>query len=311
MLLWGLKILVLGLSVWLLYAEVINNPDFRDNARRVISGELDVSFPYFLAALLLVCINWGLETAKWKVLIRDLEQQSWSRAFKAVLSGVFVSFFTPNRAGEFVGRVIYVHQKKIEASVLTLAGSLAQNICTLLFGGLAALIFFTENTLDSLVALGFFIPFSVATLFFYFNLDRLVVILRYLGLKRRWLKYFLPVRHLETSRLLSVLCLSALRYLVFSLQFILVFRAFNLPVGFGEAITGVGVMFLVQSILPSIALLEFTSRGLAIHYAFDIAPSYELLLLLSSYTVWLINVFLPGFIGAVLFQFNRKSDVDL
>ncbi|MDX5321117.1 MAG: hypothetical protein LPK45_08425, partial [Bacteroidota bacterium] len=124
--LWALKALVLLLSVWLLYKEVILNERFRTSLAKILTGELEVRMEGLVFVFLLLFVNWAFETLKWKVLISEFESPSFLHAYKAIFTGALISLFTPNRMGEFAGRVLYVKEKKIEAAILTIAGSLAQ-----------------------------------------------------------------------------------------------------------------------------------------------------------------------------------------
>ncbi len=299
------------LSIWLLYREVLVNQKFRDNFSAILHGEVPINGVWLIPIFLLLFLNWALETKKWQVLIRSFAEPTFLLSYKAILTGVFVSFFTPNRVGEFAGRVIYLKEKKVEASLLTMAGSLAQNVCTYLFGSLAALFFFAEEPIEWMLGGAILCFLTLTLLFLYFNIDRLVGLLLLVRLPKKWMKYFLPIRRLTRMQLMKALGLSALRYAVFSVQFVLMFKVLSIPISFGMALQGVGLSFLIQSVLPSIALLEVASRGFAAHYAFQVAPEFDASILFASYSIWLINLFLPGMVGAILFLFNNKKDVDL
>ena len=60
---------------------------------------------WFLISLILflMLVNWGIEAVKWQLLIAKIEKISLFRAFKAVMTGVSVSIFTPNRTGAIPG----------------------------------------------------------------------------------------------------------------------------------------------------------------------------------------------------------------
>ena len=60
---------------------------------------------YFLYALVLVFFNWGFEAIKWKYMIKKIEYITFSVALKSVFAGVSTGIFTPNRVGEFAGKV--------------------------------------------------------------------------------------------------------------------------------------------------------------------------------------------------------------
>ena len=63
----------------------------------------------FLAAvLLLMPLNWMLEVRKWQVLSSNSVQLSFNDSLKAVLAGLNTGFITPNRIGEFAGRILFL-----------------------------------------------------------------------------------------------------------------------------------------------------------------------------------------------------------
>ena len=85
--------------------------------------------------LLLMLVNWSIESVKWKILIAKIERVSFFRAFKAVMTGVSVSLFTPNRTGDYLGRVFILEKgNHIEGILITLIGSFAQIIVTISVG---------------------------------------------------------------------------------------------------------------------------------------------------------------------------------
>ena len=64
----------------------------------------------FWLVIVLVFVNWGFEAKKWKLLITPIQKMSFFTAFKSVLTGVTLSLNTPNRIGEYGGRILYVKE---------------------------------------------------------------------------------------------------------------------------------------------------------------------------------------------------------
>src|SRR5690606_10186722 len=60
-----------------------------------------------LTACALMPFNWLTETLKWTTLLKPVTLP-WRRALAGILSGVTLSLFTPNRIGEYGGRILYV-----------------------------------------------------------------------------------------------------------------------------------------------------------------------------------------------------------
>lgn len=71
----------------------------------------DLIFYLLVVVILLVPANWSLEALKWKYAISKLENISFWKAIKGVLTGLTVSTVSPNRVGEFFGRLFYLEKK--------------------------------------------------------------------------------------------------------------------------------------------------------------------------------------------------------
>ena len=63
---------------------------------------------YLLIALALVLANWSVEAVKWKFLIQRLEPITFTASLKSILAGISASLVTPNRAGEFIGKLFFL-----------------------------------------------------------------------------------------------------------------------------------------------------------------------------------------------------------
>jgi len=87
---------------------------------------------------LLMLLNWSLEAAKWKSLVKDVETVSVWKAIKAVLSGLSFGLLTPNRIGNFVGKILWLQpENRIKGTIFAFYGNFAQLVTTLFFGSVA------------------------------------------------------------------------------------------------------------------------------------------------------------------------------
>jgi uncharacterized membrane protein YbhN (UPF0104 family) len=59
----------------------------------------------FILVIVLMFVNWSLEALKWKISVQSVQPVSFFRSLKAIFSGVSFSVTTPNRTGEYLGRV--------------------------------------------------------------------------------------------------------------------------------------------------------------------------------------------------------------
>ncbi|MEJ7737660.1 MAG: lysylphosphatidylglycerol synthase domain-containing protein [Chitinophagaceae bacterium] len=126
------------LFIWLsftIYHQIKNQPHLETSwyrIKHVLQGEQSWKF---WVVFLLMFLNWGVEARKWQVLLQPVERMSIWKAFKATLAGVAFSINTPNRIGEYGGRILYVKEgNRIKAVSLTIVGSISQLIITIILG---------------------------------------------------------------------------------------------------------------------------------------------------------------------------------
>ena len=300
------------LFVWLsysIYNQVSQQPGLEQSWQHIRDSFGGAMIWNLIGTLLLMVANWSIETIKWKLAIQKIQRISFFTAFKAVLSGVSFSVTTPNRVGEYLGRVLYMEEgKRIKAISLTIAGSMSQLIITLLMGlgGLLILRKPMENSgmissfwMDVLIY-GIFPTVGILTLI-YFKLPWLVRrIDRLPGIKQ----YSWVIEALEdfnATLLLQLLSLSAVRFFVFIVQYYLLFRLFDVDVSIGQCWSAVSVSFLVMAIIPTIAL--FTDLGLRGKVSLKLLGLFSnnsLGIGLTAVSIWFINLVIPALAGSLL-----------
>ncbi len=279
----------------------------------------------------LVFVNWGIETEKWQYLIRKIEKVPYIRAYKAVLSGVAISSFTPNRVGEFMGRVFILEKaNRIEGILITILGSISQFLVTFILGatGIAIFVLAFQNLITE--ALGItdqvFIYLYIAlalvslVLFAFFLMLYLKVsvvkdfVNRLIGNRWKKLKRYTRVFNLYQPReLLRVLGYSLLRYVVFTLQFYLMLKIFGISLPIIPGFIMISIIYFTITIIPTIAIAELGIRG---SVSLFIIGTYmesqglsdiqsDLGIIAATSAIWLINLAIPALIGAVM-VFNLK-----
>ncbi len=274
--------------------------------------------------LFLMLINWGIESVKWRILIAKIEKVSFFKAFKAVLTGVSVSLFTPNRTGDYLGRVFILDKgNHVEGIFLTLIGSFSQIVVTF-SAGLFCLLSFLDDYLRVtyqireylIISLIFIVPCTVfIILLLYFNIRYLSdFINRFLPRKwERFIKYTDVLARFSSKELLGVLLLSLLRYLIFSTQFFLLLRIFGAGLPILQGMILIPVIYLVMALVPSITLAELGIRGSVSIFIIGLYfkrfglgnPETDLAILASSSVLWLVNLIIPAILGT-FFVFSLK-----
>jgi hypothetical protein len=292
----------------------------------LITGIMERKHAWLWLSLILfmMLINWSLESVKWKILIAKVEKLSFFRTFKAVMTGVSVSLFTPNRTGDYLGRVFILEKANhVEGVFITLIGSLAQITVTLSVGLFCLLSFVDhymrisyrigEYLFDSLILL---VPCLVFVLILiYFKIGILTDFLtRFIPGKWERIKQYAGVFSRYSSKELScVLLLSLGRYLIFTTQFYLLTRIFGLRLPVAEGYILIPVIYLIMAMVPTVALIELGIRGSVSIFVISlyfkqtgiIDSGTELAILASSSVLWLINLIVPAILGT-FFVFSLK-----
>jgi len=308
-----IKLAIVAVAFWFIYKQIFvkeENVSIRQGLLDFIN--LPIDYRWLTLALLLMPLNWSLEAVKWKILVQRLEAVTFMKSLKAIFSGVTVSVFTPNRVGEYGGRVFHlVKANIIKVTLLTLVGSFAQLLVTIVTG-LIALAFFLPAYKSAPEYFGnaqYVLLYGLGALLIIFLnylflnsavLSSLVLRMKFLGKYRGYGKIF---RLHQAKDLLKVLLLSYGRYAVFTLQFYLLLRVFDVNISFFPALMMISMSYLVMTIIPTIAITDFGVRGSVSLYFFGLLSANEPGILSASFVLWLINLALPAFIGT-FFVFN-------
>jgi hypothetical protein len=134
----------------------------------------------------------------------------------------------------------------------------------------------------------------------YFNVSSAVRLFNKWFRKRKYVYLLEALQSFHQRLLLQLLFLSLLRYLIFIIQYALIFYLFevNVPVVIIAAV--MSVVFLAMAIIPSIALVEVWLRGEISIKLMGLFSLNTLGIGFTSVTVWFINLILPAIAGSLL-----------
>ncbi len=274
--------------------------------------------------LLLMLVNWGIESGKWRFMIGKIERVTYFRSLQAVFAGISISFFTPNRTGEYVARAFILDKAShVDGILITILGSMSQLFITIFTGTLAALVFiprfmsnnsfFSGTVFAGIVSL--VILMDMLLLFLIVNVHFLSVLRDKLFRPRlkRFRKHLAVFSGFRPRDMIRVIVMSFMRYLVFTGQFLMLLKIFSVPVPVFDGILLTSLIFLVLAIVPTVTLTELAVRDSVSVYFFgiwfshsSILPDSILLGVLSAATLlWIINLAIPAFIGS-FFVFRLK-----
>jgi len=266
----------------------------------------------FWLVILLALVNWGIEARKWQVLLKPLQSIRFLRAYRSVLSGLALSLNTPNRMGEYGGRILYVKEgSRLKAISLSIAGSISQLIITLALGcgGLVYLIYFSNLQTEYVMGLSlYWIKFlllisSIITgflLLFFFRLSWLIKLLEKIPYSSRFTQYLNVLEQFTAKILLRLLSLSFFRYLVFVLQYILLLQLLHVEIFWFDCFWIISILFLVLAIVPSFAIADLGIRGKFSTALLSLYSANIVGILGTTFGIWCINLFIPAFAGSIL-----------
>jgi len=262
--------------------------------------------PWILCLVVLMMpLNWMMEIIKWRMLMRPAVVLSWRKAIAGVLSGIAFSLFTPNRIGEYGGRILYVDRKYTWNVVMaSLTGSFAQNLVHISFGLVAAMILFS-TTLDlprvtgsGMWVLSACVIFVIWGVYWY-----LPHFARALGeghpprfLTRPW-KALAHISQTTRRQLGLALVCAATRYAIFTLQYVLLLQYFGVEVPWIWLTGGVAVIYLMQTSIPLPPFVDLIARnelGIVLWAGFGIN---ELSIIAAGLGIWILNLVLPALFG--------------
>lgn len=305
---------VLGpiLFIWLsmsIFKQVRQQPNLEEAWLKIKESFNSPLILNLLLVFFLMLVNWSLEAFKWKLSVQQVQQVSFLKSLKAIFSGVSFSVTTPNRTGEYLGRVLYMNEgNRMKVISLTILGSISQLLITVFFG-LVGLFILKNQIINSglsgwpawinLILSGGSVTIIFLTVF-YFNLNWLVKWIDNLpGIK----KYAWLINELEkvnATLLLQLLSLSALRYFIFGIQYFLLFRFFAVEVNAWQGFWAMSLVFFIMSVIPTIALFEIVQKVYVAKEIFAIFTVNTLGIGFVTATIWSINLVLPAVIGSLL-----------
>ncbi|NQU31646.1 MAG: flippase-like domain-containing protein [Bacteroidetes bacterium] len=320
-----IRLLVVVITIVFLYDQLFHRKDLSYilyDFNSIASGLW--SDLILITVLALLPVNILIESIKWKYLISKIEKVSLWNSIKGVFAGISVSMIMPNRVGDYLGRVFILQKAdRIQAVLSTILGSFAQLLTTLILGLIASIFYFPEY-FDIGFGLNFwmYVGFIMVTLtaattmvLAYLNFSVFSIIIQRISGKyyNKIEKYAEVFSWYNQRELFNVLVLSILRYVVFSFQFFLLLRVFNVGIDYLEAIMLIAIIYFLMTIIPTIALTEIGVRGSVSLYVFQHhfealglwSPELAVSVVSASSLLWLFNLVIPAVVGA-LFVFSLK-----
>ena len=302
-----IKIVIVFFSFYFIYHQLVENKSFEELDISVLIDTVKKNKVYLVGVILMMFLNWLVEALKWRYMISKIENISIMTAYRAVFTGITVSTFTPNRIGEYGGRVFCLEKgDRIKAVFITVLCSMSQLLVTILFGSISLFILFDEILIDkTFLSVSLLILLNLFLLFSYFNISHIVNFLGKFKLIKSFKKYLEVLVMYNYKDLIIAFIYSNTRYFIFSLQFIILLNVFGINISFMDAILSVMLIFFFITITPTITIAEIGVRGSVAIFVLGLFSSNDIGILSSTTLLWLINLIIPAIIGS-FFIFSLK-----
>ncbi|MEI8059834.1 MAG: lysylphosphatidylglycerol synthase domain-containing protein [Ferruginibacter sp.] len=301
--------IILGLLCFSLYQQLLKQSDIELRWQQIKANWVSWKF---LLVVFLMLLNWGVEARKWQLLVLRVQQFTYFRALKSVFSGCSITMLTPNRIGEYGGRVLFLNEAhRIKGISLTIIGSISQLLVTMIMGcaGLLFLRFFSHNNSNALSVLPHFwgdvlIYFSlivtVLLFLFYSRIGWLVRLMGKIPAFNKILEHISVLNEFEGKQLVQLFSLSFLRYLIFVFQYVLLLQVMQVGIGEWVSFWLITVFYLVMAVAPTIGFLELPIRAKASIEIMQMFSTNILGIQTAALGIWCINLVIPALIGSIL-----------
>ena len=245
-------------------------------------------------------INWGIESYKWQLITAPVERINYGTATKSVYAALCVGNLAPGRATEFLAKIFFFQpENRPTIALLHFVNGMFQLSLTIVFGLLALAIKFREGAGFSVTQLMLLIGFCLLLLITF-----LLFVLKFDALQKWIVGHFSNRIKGETkpysfTKILvgKLFLYSALRYVVFTAQFVLMFKLFYTGNPALNVFASVSVYFLLTTILPMISVIEPAIRAAIALIVFGGLGVSQVSIVTVAVMVWMINIALPSLAG--------------
>jgi hypothetical protein len=305
-----LKIGIVVFAFYFIYVKLTANQDL-EGFIKLLSTIPKIEITAILSTvILLMFVNWGLEAVKWKRLISSVEKISLWKSIESVFCGLTWAVFTPNRLGEYGGRVFFLSPKRRVIGVVAMAvGNIGQMVLTNVFGSIALCIFiyrYKHMDYRFFMALCFIATvFSLFLIVFYFNIRWVNGILLSMRFTRKYKKFYTILARYRKAELFRILLFCLARYAVFSSQYFILFYWLIPNLFYADIVMMVCILFFIQSNLPSLDLFDVGIRSVTALFFFNYVTNENASVVACTASIWLINIIIPAILGSYfVFKMN-------
>jgi len=248
---------------------------------------------WLIPVSLLMLVNWSFEAVKWRVLVKPFYKISFKKAFKSIWSGVSTALSTPNRFGDFIGKISHLpkNQRK-KGMVSSFYGSYSQWLVTIVMGWVGWLFYGNQIIENSLIKMGFSLFGALLILLsvLLFVSKRSVNVV-----PKKWRHYFSDAPDFSSKT--KIVFFSFLRYLVFATQFYMLIRFFGVELAYTTVFLKITLYYLITSLVPMTFWGEIGVKESVAVWVFSSLIYNSLIIISVTILLWLINLIIPAIVG--------------
>jgi uncharacterized membrane protein YbhN (UPF0104 family) len=304
---WSIKGGFVLFFIFLLWFEIFKRENIQDLETAFVLQLRGENIKWLIGVMVLLPFNWAAETLKWLHLIRKSEYLSFWKAYKAVLAGVTFSLFTPNRIGEFGGRILFLKWSNALKGVFsTVVGSFAQQIVLISFGFLGFAYFLVVLwgvkliLVQGVVFLGLLLIGSMV--FIFLHLEIVVPVFKKIRVLYRFprlIKNVNIIRQYNRRELFLTLWWAFARYIIYGTQYYMMLQFFGIHAPVIRGISCIATIYLLQTSIPLPPIVGLLARGEIALQVWGLFSENKVSILAATFGIWIINLIFPAFIGLI------------
>lgn len=309
-----IKIAIVALAMWFVVTKVNNQKNLIEFEHLIHQIDPLTIRLILFAVVLLMFVNWFLEVIKWRFLSRRIEKLSIWKATKSVFCGLTWAIFTPNRIGEYGGRVMLLKpENRATGAVAMGVGLFAQLVLTSVFGALS-IAWFVTTFIDTPTSVDFGIwiiavIYALAFVILYFNVSWVDYLVGKVKFLQKIKPFFAVLEDFSVRELAYALFLSAFRFAIFTSQYIILMLVILPDLPIVSMVLMIFIMFFIQSAVPSLDIFDFSVRSFVASNLYAYITTQEIAVMAIVSCVWFVNLIFPAIIGSFfVFNVNYISD---
>lgn len=309
-----IKIAIVALAMWFVVSKVNNQKNLKEFEHLISQIDPFTIRMVLIVVILLMFLNWFLEVIKWRYLSRRIEKLGLGKAVKSVFCGLTWAIFTPNRIGEYGGRVMLLKpENRASGAVAMGVGLFAQLVLTSIFGALS-IAWFVTTFIETPASVDFGIwliavIYAIAFVVLYFNVSWVDYLVGRIKFLHKIKPFFAVLEDFTIKELATVLMLSAFRFAIFTSQYIILMLIILPDLPLVSMVLMIFIMFFIQSAVPSLDIFDFSVRSFVASNLYAYITTQEIAVMAIVSCVWFVNLILPAIIGAFfVLNVNYISD---